>query len=295
MRVSIVADELSNDPETAFELGLEWGVGEFELRGVFDGRVPRITPHVRRRLVRAVKDFGVTITALSPGLFKIPFPGAEPRHSNLGWMDAGFDAAWSGARTALADHAEALLPEALDLAAELGVKSLIVFSFQRDGNRSDAAPGGVVEALARAAETAREAGVDLLIETEEGHWANTGARTAALVRSIGAANVAVNWDPANALIDGDRAFPDGYRAVRTLVRNVHFKDVLIDATGWRIVPEGDVDWKGQVAALVADGYSGAIAVEPHLSPSIASTRQALARLRTLIADADLDAKNFSTR
>ena len=26
MRISIVTDELSNDPETAFELGLEWGV-----------------------------------------------------------------------------------------------------------------------------------------------------------------------------------------------------------------------------------------------------------------------------
>lgn len=293
MRISIVTDELSNDPETAFELGLEWGVREFELRGIFDRRVPRIEPHLRRRLVRAVRDFGVSITAVSPGLFKIPFPGAEPSRSNLGWMDRGFDMAWSAARSQLADHLDSLLPETLDFAAEVGAGMVIGFSFDRAGDRSDSAPGAVVEALARAAEMAASANVSLAIETEEGHWANTGARTAALVAAAGSENLGVNWDPANALIDGDLPFPDGYGAVRSMVRNVHFKDVHVDPTGgWQIVEEGCVDWDGQIAALVADRYPGAIAIEPHLSPSIASTRRALGRLRQLIEQAEERAKLF---
>jgi sugar phosphate isomerase/epimerase len=293
VRISIVTDELSNDPETAFELGLEWGVREFELRGFYDKRVPRIEPHLRRRLVRAIRDFGVSITAVSPGLFKIPFPGAEPNRSNLGWMDRGFDMAWSAARSQLADHLDSLLPETLDFAAEVGAGMVIAFSFERTGDRSDSPPGVVVEAFALAAETAARANVGLAIETEEGHWANTGARTAALVTATGSENLGVNWDPANALIDGDRPFPDGYGAVRSMVRNVHFKDVHVDpAGGWRIVEEGGVDWEGQIAALVADRYPGAIAIEPHLSPSIASTKRALERLRRLIKRPEQRAKLF---
>jgi hypothetical protein len=34
MKISIVTDEISSDVETAIELGLEWGVRDFELRGI---------------------------------------------------------------------------------------------------------------------------------------------------------------------------------------------------------------------------------------------------------------------
>lgn len=296
MRISLVTDELTGDPETAFELGLEWGIGAFELRGVFDQRVPRIAPHLRRRLVRAVREFGVSITALSPGLFKIPLPAAAPKQSNLGWMDKGFDMAWSAARDVMADHLESLLPQSLELAAELGAPLIVAFSFERGGSRADSVPGAVVEAMARAAEAAAQAGITVAVETEEGHWANTGARTAALVAAAGTADLGVNWDPANALIDGDVPYPGGYAAVRGLVRNVHFKDVAVAADGsWRIVEKGGVDWQGQIAALVGDGYGGPIALEPHLSPSVASCRAALARLRSLIEGAEQDRKIFSTR
>lgn len=296
MRIGLVTDELSGDPETAFELGLEWGIGEFELRGMHDRRVPRIEPHLRRRLVRAVRDFGVSITALSPGLFKIPLPPTAPPRSNLGWMDKGFDIAWSAARAEMADHLDRLLPQSLELAAELAAPLIVAFSFERGRARTDAAPGAVIEALARAAEMAQAAGVGVAIETEEGHWANTGARTAALVAATGAVNLGVNWDPANALIDGDVPYPDGYGAVRGLVRNVHFKDVAVEPDGrWRIVEDGGVDWPGQIAALLADGYDGPVALEPHLAPSVASCRRALARLRGLIERAEGGANIFSTR
>jgi sugar phosphate isomerase/epimerase len=283
MKISIVTDELSADPETAFELGLEWGVRHFELRGVYDQRIPRLAPHTRRRLLRSVESFGVGITAVSPGLFKIPFPDAEPRQSNLGWMDAEFHRSWEAAQALLADHVDRLLPESLDFAAEIGAPFLIAFSFHRGGAPQGPAPAGVVEALARAAEEAAARGIGLLVETEEGHWANTGARSAELARRVGHPACAVNWDPANALIDGDTPFPDGYAAVRPFVRNVHFKDARRFADGsWTLTADGDVDWAGQIAALVADNYSGAIALEPHLSPGLASTRAALARLKKLI-------------
>lgn len=286
MIISIVTDELSGDPETAFELGLEWGIRHFELRGVYGERVPRLSAHARHRLIRAVREFGVGITALSPGLFKFPFPDREPARSSLGWMDAGFFAGWQERKALLADHLDRMLPETLELAAEIGVRALISFSFSRGGAAGGEAPQGVVEVLARAAERARAAGIDFLIETEEGHWADTGARSAALLERVGTAQAGINWDPANALIDGDVPWPDGYAAVRGFVRNVHFKDARRFADGsWTLLADGDVDWQGQIRALAADGYSGPVAIEPHLAPSVASTRNALERLRRLIAEA----------
>jgi sugar phosphate isomerase/epimerase len=280
---AIVTDELSGDPETAFELGLEWGVSHFELRGMFDARVPRLAPHLRRRLVRAVQGFGVTITALSPGLFKCPFPDDEPARSNLGWMDRGYFEVWDECRSTVDDHLRRLLPESIELAAELGARTLIAFGFGRGGKAAGPAPAGVVETLAQAAETAAGAGVELLVETEEGFWADTGARSAALIERVGNLSLGINWDPANALIEGDVPFPDGYAAVRRHVRNVHFKDARRYADGsWELLAEGDVDWRGQIAALHADSYPGVIAVEPHLAPSVASTRAALDRLNSLI-------------
>ena len=286
MQISIVADELSNDPETAFEIGLEWGVSHFELRGVYDRRVPRLSAHARRRLARAVKTLGVTVTAISPGLFKIPFPADQPVHSNLGWMDEGFFRAWSDQCALLEDHVVNLLPESLDFAAEVGADFVIAFSFHRAGASAGPAPAGVVETLAAAAETAKARGLTLLVETEEGHWANSGALTAALLERADHPALAANWDPANALIEGDVPFPAGYEAVRPYVRNVHFKDVVRHPDGsWEIAAQGQVDWKGQIAALAADGYQGSIAIEPHLSPSVVSTRNALHRLRDLIDSA----------
>jgi len=280
---AIVTDELSGDPATAFELGLEWGVSHFELRGVFDSRVPRLAPHLRRRLVRAVREFGITVTALSPGLFKCPFPDDEPASSNLGWMDRGRFEAWDECRATVDDHLRRLLPESIELAAELGARSLIAFGFSRGGKPAGAAPSGVAETLGEAAEIAASAGIALLIETEEGFWADTGARSAALVERVGHPSLGINWDPANALIEGDVPFPDGYDAVRRHVRNVHFKDARRYPDGsWEVLAKGDVDWQGQIAALKADGYSGPVAIEPHLAPSIASTRHALDRLRCLI-------------
>ena len=287
MIISIVTDELSGDPETAFELGVEWGVRHFELRGVHGERVPRLSAHARHRLVRAVREFGVEITALSPGLFKFPLPEDQPSRSNLGWMDAGFFDAWHARRAMVSDHLERLLPETLELAAEVGALAIVSFSFSRGGAASGAAPRAAVDALAEAAARAGSAGTDFLIETEEGHWADTGERSAALLARLGTPAAGINWDPANALIDGDTPYPDGYSFVRQHVRNIHFKDVRRFADGsWTLVADGDVDWRGQIRALVADGYKGAIAIEPHLFPSVASTRNALEKLRRLIGDAE---------
>ena len=284
IEISLVTDELSADPRTALELGSEWGIRHYELRGFYAERAPMISRHQRHRLHQMVAEFGASITALSPGLFKIPYPPAEPAESNLGWMDRGFFVQWEAQSNALTEHMEVLLPASIEMALEFGAPFIVAFSFHRAGAAGGPAPAGVIAALRQAAARVHAAGLTLLIETEEGFWGDTGARTAALIEAVGSPGLAVNWDPANSFCEGDIPYPTGYEAVRRHIRNVHFKDAARDSEGRAsFVAEGDVDWPGQIAALRRDGYDGCIAIESHLQPRVAAVRGALERLRGLLA------------
>lgn len=286
MHIALVTDELSADPQTAIELGVEWGVRHYELRGYFTDRAPLLSSYQRQRLLRLVREHDIAVTAISPGLFKIPFPANAPDTSNLGWMDGAFFASWENGCDALRQHMSELLPASIEFAQLFGARSLIAFSFNRAGAPAGSPPAGVVETLQAAAEQVQSAGLQLLIETEEGFWADTGERSAALAAAIDRPALGINWDPANSFCEGDVPFPDGYRHVRPFLRNVHFKDARRLPDGRSVfVEDGDIDWGGQIRALVNDGYDGTITVEPHLEPRVPAVRHALARLQELIAAA----------
>jgi len=292
MHISIVTDELSADPETAIELGVEWGVRHFELRGYYSDRVPAISAYQRRHLRAVLDDFGAQVIAVSPGLFKFPYPGMDSPRASLAWMEREQDQSWETSQALLRRHLDELLPAACDYAAELGAGLVVAFSFARPASQPPGAgaelPPGVVDSLRRAAELAAARDLQLVIETEAGFWADTGENSAALVRAIGHPALGVNWDPGNVLAAGAEPYPAGYAAVRGMVRHVHFKDARPVSRGqpggepeWAI--DGVIDWAGQIDALAADGYRGYISIEHHMRPKVASARASLERLRTLIA------------
>ena len=73
------------------------------------------------------------------------------------------------------------------------------------------------------------------------------------------------WDPANMAVLGGRPFPDGYShlPVERLL-HVHVKDCTVDnfVPTWQPVGT-NIDWRGQVAALMRDGYMGSFSLETH--------------------------------
>jgi sugar phosphate isomerase/epimerase len=283
VKIAIVTDEISADLETAIELGVGWGVHDFELRGVFTSRAPFLSSYEKGYLQDALAAYQARFVALSPGLFKIPYLPPERSRPSLAWMDrAGFEA-WDATQQTIRHHVEELLPASLDYAAELGINTVLIFSFDRAGMPPGPPPENVLEILSRAAERAGSMGIQLAIENEDGFWGDTGDRTASLVRAVGHPALGVNWDPGNAYCAGDEPFPAGYHAVRDLVRHVHFKDARRNADGTAAyVAKGEIDWAGQMRALAADGYDGFISVETHLRPKVGSARELLDRLRGLI-------------
>lgn len=284
MKIALITDEVSADPETAIELGVEWGVRDFEIRGFGTRRVPDFTPYQKARLRELIESHDVRVVAISPGLFKIPYPETARPHFPLRSFDFEHHRRWQSARDQLKYHLEELLPQSIAFARELGAERLIAFSFHRGGLPPGDAPEPVLQALRRAASQAGEAGLGLELEVEADFWADTGARTARVVQAVAEPALGVNWDPANAAVAGDQPFPEGYRAVRPYVRHVHFKDVRFDPQGEPVYAvEGQVDWAGQIGALRADGYQGYLSVETHMQPKVASARAMTARLQALLA------------
>jgi sugar phosphate isomerase/epimerase len=284
VKLGIVTDEVSADPETAIELGAAWGIHDFELRGVFASRAPSLSPYEKSHLHDALDAYQARVVALSPGLFKFPYPSKERARASLAWMDNEGFGNWAAAQKRLRYHIDELLPASLEYASELGAGIVVVFSFDRAGLPAGPPPDEVLEILSHAADRASAAGIQLAVENEEGFWGDTGEHTANLVRTIGHPAIGVNWDPGNAFCAGDQPFPAAYQAVRGLVRHVHFKDAQRSADGTAVyVAEGQVDWKGQLRALAADGYGGYISVETHLRPKVSSARELLERLRLMVA------------
>jgi len=279
MKISVIADEVSGDLETALELIRSWGADAVELRRAGDRRYPDVSDYWKRRVPEFVREYGLPVAAISPGLFKIAYPGAPgPFHFHRGQDIEQFERE-TAAEQLLEFHMNTLLPASIEAAQQLGTEKIICFDFEWSGRP----PTEVVQVMRHAAATVAAAGLMLAIEVD----LHTSRPTAELVRMVNHPALQINWDPANAYRAGeDVPFPDGYANVREFVRHVHFKDAKTDEHGNRVwALDGVIDWPGQMRQLMADGFDGYISVEPHLRPNIEACTRTLARIRSLIAEA----------
>jgi sugar phosphate isomerase/epimerase len=285
MLISIVTDEISSDLETAVELATEWGLRDLELRGYGSQRVPNYSSYQKQRVLELLDEHQARVIAISPGLFKIPYPSLKRERFPLEVIDAGLYGKWHDARSLFDYQLHELLPASIAYAKEIHTTKIIIFSFERESATQDYIPDEVMECLRDAAQLAQDAGIELVIEVEDHYWADTGVHTAELMRKINHPGLGVNWDPGNACAAGDIPFPDGYQAVRGYVRHVHFKDLMAAPEGgYRYCVHGVIDWQGQIRALSEDNYQGFISIEPHLQPKVASAKATLQRLKSLLAN-----------
>jgi sugar phosphate isomerase/epimerase len=266
MYLSIVTDEISSDPLTAVELATEWDIRHFELRNVGSGRLPNISDADRRRLRSLASRDDISLTAMSPGFFKDRLDSdTTPRQLAEG------------------------LPRAIDLAKELGIPKMVVFSCRKESGMSRSeGVRRVAELLAGCAATLADAGIELLVENEHICWGDTGPNTVEILDAAGHPNLSLNWDPCNGLWAGGGHFPDDYDRVKDRIGNVHVKDTLRNRVGeFRGVPigEGEVQWREILPALIRDGWRGPFCVETHYSPKVAGSRICAENLKRLLIEA----------
>ena len=259
--LGIVSDEIAPDFAEAIRHGLSWDITRYEIRVLSSGRVPAVSAEEWARVRALTREKGLTITALSPGIFKAPVSRAEELEREL----------------------SETLPRTLAMAKEVDAGLIIVFGFQREPGEPASHYDRAVSLFSRAADLAAQAGIGLAVENEPGFWCDTGVNTARLLRDVGSPWLRANWDPCNAYGTPERPYPEGYEAIKEHIVNVHAKDTLQGAL-IQCVPIGDgtIDWAGQVRALLQDRLVPHITIETHCHPLIENSRRNVETLRALM-------------
>ncbi len=255
--IAAITDEFSPDIEKATASMHEIGMTAAELRMVFGKNIIDLTDDELERACRIARARGLDIISIASPLLKCVLPDAPE-------VDARFQQDMFASKNTIGDQPR-LTKRAFEIAKKTGARIIRVFSYWRTVE-PDKCFDRVVAALRHLADQA--AAHDVIIGIENEHACNvaTAAETARVLAAVDHPNLKVVWDPANAYVAGEKAFPDGYRLLPVnRIAHVHAKDCRLDGhkAVWGPLGECDLDWKGQVRALVDDGYKGYISLETH--------------------------------
>jgi sugar phosphate isomerase/epimerase len=241
IRLGVTTDEIDEDPAVAAEFLARFGLHAAEVRSLW-GKYNTSQPLDRVAEARRIFDAcQIRVTVVDTAFFREQIP-----------TDAkALDGEW------------ALLDAAMDRADALGTKVLRIFSFLR----ANADESRVHDLLSQAARRAGVRGFRLAVENLDGRTVATGADAARMLRAVPADNLGLTWDPNNAGMSGEKAFPDGYRQLDPArIFHVHLRDYRHTPDGkveWTAVGAGEFDNLGQIRALLKEGYKGAFTLETH--------------------------------
>jgi L-ribulose-5-phosphate 3-epimerase len=287
MEISIITDEVSHDFETALEIISSWGIKNVEIRGINTERISHLDSFWLQQIPEIAERFGVSIVAIYPGLFKIPFyPGPIAETSKVfSWMHYQEFQARETQIKKVEMHFKQLLPSSIQLARKLGAKIIVIFSFFRE-EQNKMISEDILEVLRQAAAMAEKEGITLALENEQSCWGDTAENTAKIVKLVGSPALKICWDPANAYMAGEnQPFPHGYIAVRDIAVNVHVKDARTDKNGNRaFVSKGEIDWSGHLNALIDDKFDGYLTIETNCKPKLLCARKTLNMIQKVMEE-----------
>jgi sugar phosphate isomerase/epimerase len=255
--LAAITDEFSFDPAVAAKTMSELGMTGAELRMIGERNVLDLTDGELDAVVALFRASGLEVIGVASPLLKCTAPGAhtiDPRlHHDV-----------FGAPYTLDDQPR-LMRRAFEVAERTGAKLVRVFSFWRTTD-PEACFDEIAAALHGLAQAASQRGLTIGLENEFACNVGTGAELGAILAMMTDQNVCGIWDPANAVVLGERAFPDGYACLDIAkLGHVHAKDcTAVDGVpSWEPIGSGDVGWPAQLRALFEDGYRGWISLETH--------------------------------
>jgi sugar phosphate isomerase/epimerase len=292
--LGVVTDEIDQDLANALRVARELGIHHVELNSVWGKNVIDLSPAEVDRARRLVGDAGVRVVAVDPPAFKAfvvdtMAPGSVE-------ADEEFQR-----------HLRMVVRGA-ERAHQFGAGIVRVFSFRRQGipglgNPSPRLPTGgplpedtldrIAEGLRLACQVAEAEQVVLGLENVRSCWGNSGENTARILARVDTSRLRAIWDPGNAFVSGETAYPDGYEAIRPFIAHVHVKDAALrDAatglTSWEAIGAGEIDYAAQLHALARDGYRGVVSLETHWRPpggtGEVASRESFAGLQRVLSE-----------
>jgi sugar phosphate isomerase/epimerase len=275
--LAVITDEITQDFEKALDLMAQWNIKHAELRALWGKNVADLSRQEMERAREAIQKRGMSVCCIASPFFKCDLSGeAGPAAGRM----------HQATERALAEQMD-VLQRCIEAAHLFGTNLIRVFAFWRRGEMTQEVVDRIAELYQKPLEVAKEAGVTLCLENEHDCFMSTGAETAAFLQRMAPLGMQAVWDPGNAFCAGERPYPDGYEALKPYIKHIHVKDPVREQNGIRFVPigEGHIDYAGQVQALIADGYTGAVSIETHFSvngDTVASTKLCLDGLRRLL-------------
>lgn len=241
-RKAIISDEISDDFEEAARQAARFGLEALEIRNVWGKAPHELSDGNIAKINEIAKKYNLKICAISSSVYK-----------------ADIDS-----QSEIEEHYERLRKSAA-LAVATGARYVRGFTFWRKYELADVLQK-IVSELKKASEIISEYGRILVIENEPATPVATAEDFKVLFDKIDFPNVKINWDPGNQLyFDGGKTipYPNGYELIKENIEHVHLKDSFLE--NCVKLGEGLLDIKGQLTALLRDGYDGFVTLEPHFT------------------------------
>lgn len=240
----VITDEISQDLGIALEVAVRYGLDAIELRSVWDKSVHELDDGEIDKIKKLLQDTGLHVCAISSQFFKCSMNNADE----------------------IKEHLE-ILKKCIKLAHKLNVRMIRGFTFWNEGG-FDLQLSGIISRFEDAVKLLHKEGMTLVLESDPSVYASNAVKLGRVVKGLDAACVKALWDPGNDLYDPDCEipFPDGYNAIKSHMVHMHLKDAARLPNGkteGRPIGEGQVDYKGQFADLIKDGYNGYVVLETH--------------------------------
>jgi len=255
--LAAITDEFSADVEAATQAMQKIGMTGAELRVAWGTNIMDLTDAELDRLKQILESRSLKVVSIASPLLKCVLPDGPP-------LDARIQQDVFGAKHTFDDQPR-LTERAFKIARRMNARVIRVFSYWRTVEPA-ACFGRVAGALRNLAEKAAEQNLIVAVENEHACNIATGSEAAALLRAVDHPNLKLIWDPANALVAGEDPFPHGYGLLPAgRIVHVHAKDCYMKngKPQWGPVGTCGIDWKGQISALLADGYRGYVSLETH--------------------------------
>jgi L-ribulose-5-phosphate 3-epimerase len=257
LRIAAITDEFSPDPGPALDAMAGIGMTGAELRVLWGKNIMDLTQDELSRARDMIRAKNMEVISIASPILKCVLPGAPD-------VDTRFQQDIFNSKHTFEDQPR-LTDRAFQIAKFTGARIIRVFSYWRTVD-PDKCFDAIVKALTELADKAAKE--DLIIGLENEHACNIGLaeETAKVLNAAQHPNLKLVWDPANALVGGENPFPHGYGLLpKDRIVHVHAKDCHMEGHKpiWGPLGTRSVDWKGQVAALMADGYTGWLSLETH--------------------------------
>lgn len=235
----------------------EIGMTGAELRVVNGKNIMDLSADELKRAKEMLDEAGLSVVAIASPVLKCVLPNAPE-------VDSRFQHDIFASKHTFEDQPR-LTEHAFEIATLFGAKIIRVFSYWRTVD-PDQCFDAIVAALSKMAEQAAARGLIIGLENEHACNVGTAAESAKVLKAVSHPSLKLVWDPANALVAGENPFPDGYSLLpKDRIVHVHAKDCHMDNEKpiWGPLGTRHVDWKGQISALLNDGYRGYISLETH--------------------------------